>query len=152
MPSARFCSQCGKRIKLSHTGVLLFRSFCPQCSPRFWRFRLTLIAIPVLCGAVGFAIGHYAFAREPFYLIGTPIDASASRVASSADPTGDHSPRGSDAPKKREQPGTSLSTTEAICGARTRSGRPCQRRVKGGGLCWQHRTQSESGQISPNKK
>jgi hypothetical protein len=28
----------------------------------------------------------------------------------------------------------------AICGARTKKGTPCQRRVRGGvGRCWQHR-------------
>jgi hypothetical protein len=31
------------------------------------------------------------------------------------------------------------SQTVEICGAPTRSGKPCQRRVKGGGRCWQHR-------------
>ncbi|HWO00750.1 MAG TPA: DUF5763 domain-containing protein [Blastocatellia bacterium] len=31
-----------------------------------------------------------------------------------------------------------------VCGALTKSGRPCQRRVKDGGYCWQHRDKSGS--------
>jgi hypothetical protein len=30
-----------------------------------------------------------------------------------------------------------------ICGAPTKSGKPCRRRVKGGGRCWQHRGQAK---------
>jgi len=35
----------------------------------------------------------------------------------------------------------SKSKTEKVtlCGAPTKSGKPCRRRVKGGGRCWQHR-------------
>ncbi|MEW6210375.1 MAG: DUF5763 domain-containing protein, partial [Acidobacteriota bacterium] len=31
------------------------------------------------------------------------------------------------------------SANASICGARTRSGKPCQRKVQGGGYCYQHR-------------
>ena len=140
MVPARFCSQCGERIKLRRTSVLPFCSFCPKCLPRVWRFRLMLIAIPALCAAIGFTLGHYTSPREPFYFLGTPVDLSATRVAPAAGNNGDHLSRGSDT---LIAPGAA----ETICGARTRSGKPCQRKVKGGGYCWQHRNRQ-----APNEK
>ena len=140
MAAARFCSVCGERLRLRRSSVLPFRSFCPQCSPHFRRIRLILIAIPALCAAVGFAIGHHTSVREPFYFIGTPIQMSASRVAPPADNSGDHLYRGSGTLTQPEQLVISPGAAEVICGARTRSGKPCQRKVKGGGYCWQHRS------------
>ncbi len=139
MTAARFCPECGERLKVKHPGILHFRSFCPNCSARFRRFRPMLIAVPVLCGAIGFALGHYTSAREPFYFIGTPVDLTANRVTPSADNNSDHSPRGNATLTPPEQLVIAPSEADTICGARTKSGKPCRRKVKGGGYCWQHR-------------
>ena len=139
MAAARFCSECGERLRVKRPVILTFRSFCPRCSPRFRHIRLMLIAIPFLFAAIGFAIGHYTSAREPFYFIGTPVDLNANRVARSADTNNHFSSPGSDTLPHPEQLVISSSAAEAICGARTKSGKPCQRKVKGGGYCWQHR-------------
>ena len=139
MAAARFCSECGERLRVKRPGILPFRSFCPRCSPRFKRTRLMLIAIPFLCAAIGFAIGHYTSAPEPFYFIGTPVNLSANGVAPSADKDKNHPSRGSETPTQSDRLVISPSQAEAICGARTKSGKPCRRKVKGGGYCWQHR-------------
>jgi hypothetical protein len=139
MAAAKFCSECGERLKAKRPGILTFRSFCPRCLPRFRGIRLMLIAIPLLCAAIGFAVGHYTSSREPFYFIGTPVNLSAKRVAPSADNNNDRSSRGSETLTQPEQLVISPSAAEAICGARTKSGKPCRRKVKGGGYCWQHR-------------
>ena len=139
MAAARFCSECGERLRVKRPGILPFRSFCPRCSPRFKRTRVMLIAIPFLCAAIGFAIGHYTSAREPFYFIGTPVDLAPNRVARSADPNNSISSPRRETLTHPEQPVISPSAAEAICGARTKSGKPCRRKVKGGGYCWQHR-------------
>jgi hypothetical protein len=153
MAAARFCSECGERIKIKHAASLISRSlisrsFCSQCSPQFNRARLTLIVTPILCGALGFAAGHYTTAREPFYYIGTPVDSASSRTAPLSDAAA-HSPDRTGAAAPREQPVKSSTRTEAICGARTKSGKPCQRKVKGGGYCWQHRSKAGTGQRAP---
>jgi hypothetical protein len=139
MAAARFCSECGERLRVKRPGILPFRSLCPRCSPRFRRIRLMLIAVPFLCAAIGFAIGHYTSAREPFYFIGTPVDLRANRVARSADANNHLSSPGNETLTHPEQLVISASAAEAICGARTKSGKPCRRKVKGGGYCWQHR-------------
>jgi len=148
MAAARFCSECGERLKVTRVSVAPFRSFCCKCSPRFARARVLLIALPTLCTAMGFAIGHYSTTREPFYYIGTPIDPSSVRIKPSADDT-PHSTRSSEAIGTREHLVLSPSSSEAICGARTKSGKPCQRKVKGGGYCWQHRDKVKVNEPAP---
>ena len=138
MAAARFCSECGERLRGRRPGILPFRSFCSRCSPGFRHIRLRLFAVAFLCAAIGFGIGHYTSAREPFYFIGTPVDLSANRVARSADPNNRLSSPRSEIVTHPELV-ISPSAAEAICGARTKSGKPCQRKVRGGGYCWQHR-------------
>lgn len=139
MPAARFCSECGVRLKVKQISTLPFRSFCAECSPGYHRIRLVLIAVPVVCAVMGFVIGHYTSMPEPFYFIGTPVDLSANRIQSSTDTNGDPSTRANRALRQPEQLVDSSSAAGTVCGAQTRSGKPCRRKVKGGGYCWQHR-------------
>jgi hypothetical protein len=99
--------------------------------------RLMLLAAAAACTVIGFAIGHLTSTRERFLYIGTPVESS--RMKSSPDKNPDHSTRSTDPGTQREQLVFSSSAAEGICGARTKSGKPCQRKVKGGGFCWQHR-------------
>ena len=138
MGAVRFCSECGARLKLKQITSLPFRSFCRECSPRNNRIRLMLFAVPVICAAIGFAAGHYASVHEPFYFIGTPIDLSAGSAPSNGG-DGGHSSAGNVIPAQPGQPQIQPNAGDALCGARTKSGKPCRRRVKGGGFCWQHR-------------
>jgi hypothetical protein len=139
MPAVRFCSECGEQVTVKRAGFLPARSFCSHCSPRFKTARLILVASFVVCAGIAFAIGRYTSNREPFQFIGTPIDMTAERTAPAAGATGAASPRATESPTQPEQLLIAPSTTEALCGAPTKSGRPCQRKVKGGGYCWQHR-------------
>ena len=144
MPTPRFCSQCGERLKLKRATVLPFQSYCSRCAPRFARTRFWFIAAPALCVVLGFAIGHYAGKREPFYYIGTPVNAS--QMARSPDGGPTHDEQTLTRPSK-----SSSGVTNAICGAPTKSGKPCQRKVKGGGYCWQHRDKFGDKPQAPTK-
>jgi len=138
MAAQRFCSECGERLKLKR-GPLRFWSFCSECAPRFRRTRLMWIAFPVLCSAIGFATGHYTSKPEPFYYIGTPIDSTQTRVAPAIEQRESEPSHRRSTSATTEAAAISSAGTESICGARTKSGKPCQRKVKGGGYCWQHR-------------
>ncbi|HEX8090613.1 MAG TPA: hypothetical protein VF762_17265 [Blastocatellia bacterium] len=133
MRAVKFCSECGEQLKVRRAPILPFRSFCHGCAPRFLSARLLLIAALALFAAGGYAIGRYTTPRRPFYLIGTPIDLNANRARTSAN---QNSAQSSDAGGKQA---TGADTAEGVCGARTKSGRPCRRKVVGGGYCWQHR-------------
>jgi hypothetical protein len=136
MARARFCSECGEQLKVKRVTSLPCRSFCSHCSTRFKRARMILLAAPALCAVIGFVVGHYTASPEPFYYIGTPVESS--RSVPSPDDNAAHSIRARDSVTQREQL-VSSSAAERICAARTKSGKPCQRKVKGGGYCWQHR-------------
>ena len=95
-----------------------------------------LIAGAALCAAIGFAVGYFTAEREPFYYIGTPVELSANTTAPLLNHS--HSSQQTERSLQSEQPVIRPAEAEGICGARTKSGKPCQRKVKGGGYCWQH--------------
>jgi len=103
-----------------------------------------LIAIPMVCVVIGFALGRQTSVHAPFYFIGTPVDLTRNLVLPDARNNLDLSSRGSAGEAPPEQLVTSPSTAGPICGARTKSGKPCKRKVKGGGYCWQHRSAPSS--------
>jgi hypothetical protein len=130
MRATRFCSACGEPVNSRQTSLPL-RSFCRRCSPKFNRARLILLATIPVCIAIGYAAGRFTSLHKPFVLIGTPVDQPAGAPSSN--------PASSTIRRETERhPGESIPSAQ-ICGARTKSGKPCQRKVKGGGHCWQHR-------------
>lgn len=129
-------------MRSNRTAFLPLRAFCRHCTPGFRTARLILLAAAAACTVIGFAIGHLTSTRERFLYIGTPVESS--RMTSSPDKNANHSTRSTDSFTQREQLVISSSAVEGICGARTKSGRPCQRKVKGGGYCWQHRGKAPS--------
>jgi len=137
MEAKRFCPSCGERLK-KKAGSLPFPSVCTRCSTRTTPARMKPIAVAAICIAIGFVLGHYTSPREPFYYIGTPLELGATDIGTST--TDSKVPAATVPPVRAEEP-TLSAVAEGICGARTRSGKPCRRKVKGGGYCWQHRDQ-----------
>ena len=135
-----FCAECGERVMRARWRVWTSRRFCAPCARGLGRrrFALTAALVLTLAGA-GFLLGR-ASRPAPTPL---PIERGASPLAP-APPAGAvpgprqsvprYGPDGSDA----ERP-TDPDETVSICGARTKKGTPCQRRVRGTGRCWQHR-------------
>lgn len=145
MAAARFCSECGERLKLKRRGLLPLRSFCRHCSPQLKAARLMWIAAPVVGAAIGFAAGRYSVPREPFYFIGTPVELSSNQVPPAEDPPGPSRDGARPSPQQRRP-------IDGICGALTKSGRLCQRKVKGGGYCYQHRDKIGDKSSQPSGK
>ncbi|MFL6215470.1 MAG: hypothetical protein ACJ74J_16435 [Blastocatellia bacterium] len=80
-----------------------------------------------------FALGRYATTPRTVYLLGTPIEPLATVEGSELS-------RASTSSIKHAAEAASLTDeTVSVCGAPTKSGKPCQRKVKGGGYCYQHR-------------
>ena len=146
MSTPRFCSECGERLKVTRSTILFAGSSCRLCSKGFQRLRLTPIMAVAVCIAIGFAAGRFTATREAFYYIGTPVESGSDGAGPPADHT---SSRSREHRAQAEQPVFSLGATENSCGARTKSGRPCQRKVKGGGYCWQHRDKAVEKKSPP---
>jgi len=148
MPRTRFCSACGERIEKIRASFPVFGVLCARCSPRFRRERALALAAFCLCLSVVFGIGRYSAPREPFYFIGTPVELNANRLTPPTEAmTARTEANGSVSRAEQAKSSTDSPRSESICGAPTRSGRPCQRRVKDEGYCWQHR--NKSGAIKP---
>ena len=115
-----FCSECGAKIVRLRWRVWTSRRFCDKCSVRFakldWLRSLAGIVMLVLLGLV---LGR-GLRREPPPLV-------IQRTATSTTQTSSSSPT----PITVEQLYT--------CGARTKKGTPCSRRVHGPVRCWQHK-------------
>jgi hypothetical protein len=132
MPS--FCSECGERLATQRVRFLLSPTRCHKCDPGVARGRVLLLGLLVLALSLGFVIGRYTRRPEPFYFIGTPVEPASLPFASSADKGNQERP-----PARADVQRAAGGSGESICGAPTRSGKPCQRKVRGGGFCWQHR-------------
>ena len=135
-----FCAECGEKILRLRWRVWTSRQFCDACGRRFrkerWLSALLAIAIP-LC--LGFITGR-ALKREPAPLIiqrGAPALPSAQSRADNLSVAG----------TTNTEPASGVANTQPgitgeqvyICGARTKKGTPCSRRVHGLVRCWQHK-------------
>jgi hypothetical protein len=133
MRRVNYCSRCGEQLKASRASSLPFRSFCARCATRFRSARFLLAAALLLSAAIGYGVGRHMTARQPYYLIGSPLDLNKNGEP----PSSDHN--GVDSNDRRKQGGINGNKSEKACGAPTKSGRPCKRKVAGEGYCWQHR-------------
>lgn len=117
-----FCSECGAKILRLRWRLWTSRKFCDSCGRNLQKQRL--INAGVLVSAVflaGLVIGN-SFRTPPPPLIIQRKEVSPSAADS---PTG-------------QQPNASIEDIYT-CGARTKKGKPCSRRVHGPVRCWQHK-------------
>jgi hypothetical protein len=133
-----FCAECGARIERTRWRWWTSRRFCPACERRDRRGRVLrpLLLCLTLFG-LGFGLGRALRPAPPPLVVErgayiTPAPAAQTNVTNQQ-PAPAYGPDGTPA----ERP-TDPNEVVSICGARTRKGTPCQRRVRGTGRCWQH--------------
>jgi hypothetical protein len=128
-----FCSECGSKTVRLHWHLWTSRRFCDKCARLLRKERLSyclVIAIALL--SVGFIAGRASRASRPPLIIeraaGLPVlnSAAASLTAKS------------DASAVANSP-PARAAEVYICGARTKRGKPCSRRVHSPVRCWQHK-------------
>lgn len=128
----KFCSKCGQKFKTRRTAMLPADSHCAACKPRFALRRFAWLSILAVCSIASFTIGRYTAPAEPFNFLGTPVQLEAlSSLANQPNP------HGNDAVETPPMTGTEEFISS--CGAPTKAGHPCRRKVHGWGYCWQHR-------------
>jgi hypothetical protein len=113
-----FCCECGDAIVRLRWRVWTSRRFCDQCFSRFvrahWLQRVVAIISLVVLGML---IGRGCRHEPPPLVIQRTVNTPAQTTAQ--------------APVIVEQ--------LYMCGARTKKGTPCSRRVHGPVRCWQHK-------------
>ncbi|HEY6230702.1 MAG TPA: hypothetical protein VIW64_05535 [Pyrinomonadaceae bacterium] len=130
-----FCSECGSKLLRLRWHCWTSRRFCNACARRLRKTRLLpwLIGSISLIGA-GYVAGRARRPLPPPLIIerrfDSPLADNQSTLISTPAQTGSSTTSSSPA-----------TTAEAvyICGARTRKGTPCSRRVHGPVRCWQHK-------------
>jgi hypothetical protein len=114
-----FCSECGAKIVRLRWRVWTSRRFCDGCDARRGHsLRLQRLGIIVVFVFLGVLIGRGVRREPPALVIQRPAAAPTSQTA---------------------QPATIVEEKTYICGARTKKGTPCSRRVRGPVRCWQHK-------------
>ena len=125
-----FCSECGAQIVRLHWHPWTSRQFCDSCAQRLRkeRFQLPLIA-GVLLTSMGLFTGRALRPKPPPLII----------------------QRSGNSPLLKSEGGSGQGVANAnaqasvveeavyICGARTKKGTPCSRRVQQPARCWQHK-------------
>ena len=130
-----FCCECGHKIVRLRWFVWTSRKFCDKCFRRFAKSHW-LRPTCSLCALLlfGVLLGRGCRRAPPPLIIERPAAVQnaakqdATQTSASATPT---SPTAAQVPAASEQ--------VYICGARTKKGTPCSRRVHGPVRCWQHK-------------
>lgn len=121
----KFCAECGEKIIRLRWRPWTNRKFCDECSPRFLKEQIVQLAtVTVVLLVVGMALGIVGRPTPP------PLIIQRSQDARGLISQGQQSPGNAPA-----------SVVEEVytCGARTKKGSPCSRRVHGPVRCWQHK-------------
>ena len=127
-----FCSECGTKIVRLHWHPWTSRRFCDGCARRLRKERLQVpLVAALLLLSVGFATGR-ALRPQPPPLI---IQRSENSPLAKSESPGLHGQSGVHA----NSPTPPVEEVVYICGARTKKGTPCSRRVHQPGRCWQHK-------------
>ena len=134
-----FCSECGTKLLRLRWHLWTSRKFCDDCARRLRRERF----IPLLLGALALISAGYVagWARRP---VPPPLiiaRRSDSPLNSAADPAKPNIPTeaGMGASAITNASPATVEAVVYLCGARTKKGTPCSRRVHGPVRCWQHK-------------
>jgi hypothetical protein len=137
MHRANFCAECGERRTFKGWRGLLRRGLCEHCARRLGGFAayrpLILVA---LIGAAAFGFGRYLRPSPPPLIIQRAANSPLFEApAQSTEVNIANSNRRSDSVTNPNQ-----DDEVYICGARTKKGTPCRRRVHAAGeRCFQHK-------------
>ena len=150
-----FCADCGERVVRARWRVWSSRRFCPDCERRHGRAWARPLVALCLFTCAGFAAGRLMRPAPPPLviergslptpaLLARPADSSAPKPVDAADAARAGTAAAQIASRPAEggafaEPLTDPSEVVSVCGARTKKGTPCSRRVRGTGRCWQHR-------------
>jgi hypothetical protein len=149
-----FCADCGERVLRERWRLWTSRRFCPACERRHGRAWVRPLAACCLIAGAAFATGRLMRPAPPPLTIERrelPIPALLAQQARGAPPQQGSPPQPAPPSQTPPQYGPDGTETErptdpfevvSICGARTKKGTPCSRRVRGTGRCWQHRGKS----------
>lgn len=161
----RYCCECGEKIERTSWRFLFSQRFCELCETRFGLVDV-IPTFVLIFGLILSVIGLGNILRQPekqLIVSSNPISADAQNFKKTATvqsnaveninkPTAQPKENNSSEPLKQmpaafteKESGAQIKSQAApapevvyFCGAQTKKGAPCTRRVKKSGRCWQH--------------
>ena len=154
----KFCANCGEKIERVDWHVWTSRRFCEVCETDFKLQDLIPRAV-IAVGALGLAVTAFGFfkggasaadtrlVKQQAVADKSKIDSPSPKLKSEQIDTNTASPANmssrtlvslSAPPKPTGKVETTIAEPVFICGAVTKKGKPCSRRVKGNVRCFQH--------------
>ena len=134
-----FCAECGERLTRKGWRALLRARFCGDCVRRLGRNGwVKAIATISIVAVSAFAVGRYLRPQAPPLLIQRAANSPLSDMPVNLN----DSARAANSIKPNAGALNSLAADDNayICGARTKKGTPCHRRVHAAGeRCFQHK-------------
>lgn len=150
-----YCANCGEKIERVDWGIFTSRRFCGICESEYKGHDIltrAVVAVGLLIGIIG--VGGYLrsgpptqsiVARQTPTSVERPVktepEAKSRQAENSAIPvkTPDNvAPVQQLSGTKPSQVRTEIGEAQYFCGAETKKGTPCSRRVKGNTRCYQH--------------
>jgi hypothetical protein len=163
----KYCCNCGEKIERANPSFTDSRRFCDVCQHDFVVQRAApkiFVALMAIFGVFGLG-SYWRSGEKPTNVSTRQIKPGAADTSKSPVNNGSQSSSNSNAPpaaqpvyaptnaspalnlttktpaKKNDSAPVVTAETVYFCGAQTKKGTPCSRRVRGGGRCWQHKGQ-----------
>ena len=139
MYKPNFCSECGAKLLRLRWHLWTSRRFCNGCARRLRRARIVpaLFVTFALVGA-GYVAGRVRRPTPPPLIIARRSDSPLSDGAPVGSTQGPSSSNAVTNTTANSSPNV-IEEEVYLCGARTKKGTPCSRRVHGPVRCWQHK-------------
>ena len=141
-----FCNDCGEKVERRRWRWWTNRRFCAKCTTRLRSG--AFVKVPLMVGALiltGYFAGNVRRDAPPPLVIERSAVSEATTANALVAQTSGVNESGLKPAATTNQIRDDIedpNETVSICGARTKKGTPCSRRVRGTGRCFQHRGKS----------
>ena len=138
MSRSNFCANCGARLTHKGWRASLRGARCSDCATRLGNKAMKSLALVALLAIAAFALGRYVRQPPPPLIIHRAANSPLADVPTNFD--GLTTAKASTSNSAMPQSSLTSDDNVYICGARTKKGTPCRRRVKAAGeRCFQHK-------------
>jgi len=139
MYKPNFCAECGTKVVRLRWHSWTSRKFCDDCARRFRKARVLMPLLVALSLIVfGYVAGRSRRPAPPPLIIERRADSPLSDGPAKRPSTLAATQSGLGLTGKQDS-STVVEEDVYLCGARTKKGTPCSRRVQAPRRCWQHK-------------
>lgn len=139
MSASNFCANCGARLRRKSWRNWLTGARCDDCTSRLGRGVTKSLVLVGLIAITAFAFGRYLRPAPPPLIIRRTANSPLVDVPITVDAIARDGLKDSNR-VAAEPKAAATDDTVYICGARTKKGSPCRRRVHAAGeRCYQHK-------------